>query len=130
MYVDDFKMVGKRHNLDPMWKISMTQIVLAKSTRFLDQVYSGCTQRECQPNDEYRQMFDSHIPQELLESCSVRREVNANSAAWSYDMEGHATKNIDQLCEVSTLFVSMITSSNRKSWRQWEKCHKFALKSS
>ena len=50
-------------------------------------------------------MFDSHIPQELLESCSVRRAVNANSAAWSYDMEGHATKNIDQLCEVSTLCI-------------------------
>ena len=53
----------------------------------------------------HRQMFDSRIPQELLKSCLVRREVNANSAAWSYDMEGHATKNIDQLCEVSTLCI-------------------------
>ena len=33
-------------------------------------------------------------------------------------------------CVRSPHFVSMITSSNRKSWRQWEKCHKFALKSS
>ena len=33
-------------------------------------------------------------------------------------------------CVRSPHFVSMITSSNRESWRQWEKCHKFALKSS
>ena len=61
-------------------------------------------------------MFDSRIPQELLKSCLVRREVNANSAAWSYDRKGHAQKcverhseladkNIDQMCEVSTLCI-------------------------
>ena len=64
--------------------------------------------------DEYRQMFDSRIPQELLKSCLVRREENANSAAWYYDKEGRAqkcverhrelaNKNIYQLYEVSTL---------------------------
>ena len=41
VYVDDVKMVGKRHNLDPMWKRLMTQVVLAKSLRVLDQVYLG-----------------------------------------------------------------------------------------
>ena len=66
--------------------------------------------------DEHKLMFDSRIPQELLKSCLVRREVNANSAAWPYDMEGHArkcveryselaNKSIDQLCEVSTLCI-------------------------
>ena len=138
-------MAGKGHNLDPMWKRLMTQIVLAKSTQFLDQVDSGCTQRECKPNakslvDECRQMFDSLSPQELLKNCLVRREVNANIEAWSYDMERHAEKmhrtvlRIDKQkiwssCAESPHLLSMITSSNRKSWRQWEKCRKFALES-
>ena len=45
--VDDIKNSVGKAQLDPMWKRLMTQIVPAKSTRFLAQVYSGCTQREC-----------------------------------------------------------------------------------
>ena len=36
VYVDDTKLAGKKQNIDPTWKT------------FLDHVFLGCTQRECQ----------------------------------------------------------------------------------
>ena len=55
--VDDIKMAGKRHNLEPMWERLMKHADLDKPTQFLDQVYLGFTQREFKKKnlvDEYR----------------------------------------------------------------------------
>ena len=50
-------------------------------------------------------MFDSRIPQEPLKSCKVRREVNANSAAWSYDLEGQAQKCVERYSELANKYI-------------------------
>ena len=50
-YVDDIKLAGQKQNLDPVWKNLMKHDDLEQSTSFLDHVYSGCTQRECKPNE-------------------------------------------------------------------------------
>ena len=63
--VDDIQLAGKKQNLDPMWKILNKEVDLGEPTSFLDHVYLGCTQRQCDINkhavDNYRTMFESRI---------------------------------------------------------------------
>ena len=65
MYVDDFKLPGKKQNINPNWKVLMTDVDLGEPTSFLDHVSLGCTQRDCQLSkdivDKYRSMFESRI---------------------------------------------------------------------
>ena len=65
VYVDDIMMAGKKYNLESMWKKLMNKVDLETPTPFLDQVYLGCTQRECKPNqnlvDENRNIVESRI---------------------------------------------------------------------
>ena len=48
MCVDDINLAGKEQNINPTWKILMKDVDLGEPTSFLDHVYLGCTQRECQ----------------------------------------------------------------------------------
>ena len=63
--VDDFKMAGKKQDLDPMWKILNKEVDLGEPTSFLNHLYLGCTQRQCETCqnvvDNYRTMFESRI---------------------------------------------------------------------
>ena len=65
MYVDDTKLAGKKHNIDPMWKVLNKEVDLGEPTSFLDHVYLGCTRRQCEVSqnivDNYRTMFESRI---------------------------------------------------------------------
>ena len=65
MYVDDIKLAGKKQNLDPMWKVLNKEVDLGEPTSYLDDVYLGCTQRQCEISqdivDNYRTMFESRI---------------------------------------------------------------------
>ena len=65
VYVDDIKLAGKKHNIDPMWKVLNKEVDLGEPTSFLDHVYLGCTQRQCEISkdivDNYRTMFESRI---------------------------------------------------------------------
>ena len=65
VYVDDIKLAGKKQNLDPMWKVLNKEVDLGEPTSFLDHVYLGCTQRQCQISkdivDNDRTMFESRI---------------------------------------------------------------------
>ena len=68
MYVDDIKWVGKKQNLDPMWKVLNKEVDLGEPTSFLDHVYIGCTQRQCKIStdivDNYSTMFEPRISAE------------------------------------------------------------------
>ena len=48
VYVDDIKLAGKKHNIDPMWKVLNKEVDLGEPTSFLDHVYLGRTQRQCE----------------------------------------------------------------------------------
>ena len=41
VYVDDFKVAGKKQNIDPMWKVLVKEVDLGEPTSFLDHVYFG-----------------------------------------------------------------------------------------
>ena len=68
VYVDDILLAGKKQNLDPMWKVLNKEVDLGEPTSFLDHVYLGCTQRQCERSknivDNYRTMFESTISAE------------------------------------------------------------------
>ena len=68
VYVDDIKLAGKKQNLDPMWKLLNQEVDVGEPTSFLDHVYLGCTQRQCEISkgivDNYRTMFESRISAE------------------------------------------------------------------
>ena len=55
--VFDFKLAGKMRNFSPTWKILMKDVDVGEPTSFLDHVYLGCTQRECQ------------ISMDIVENC-------------------------------------------------------------
>ena len=63
VYVDDIKLAGKKQNIDPMWNVLNKEVDLGEPTSFLDHVYLGCTQRQCEISkdivDNCRTMFES-----------------------------------------------------------------------
>ena len=79
VYVDDIKLAGKKQNLDPMWKVLNKEVDLGEPTSFLDHVYLGCTQRQCEIskdiNDNYRTTFEWRISSGATEKlpCSEGR---------------------------------------------------------
>ena len=73
--MDDIKLAGKKQNLDPMWKLLNKEVDLGEPTSFLDHVYLGCTQRQCEISkhtvDNYRTMFDSRISAGRVREISI-----------------------------------------------------------
>ena len=74
MYVDDIKLAGKKHNIDPMRKV-LKEVDLGEPTSFLDHVYLGCTQRQCEVSQDiannYRTMFESRISAEGIGKITI-----------------------------------------------------------
>ena len=103
VYVDDIKLIGKKQNLDPMWKLLNKEVDLGEPTSFLNHENLGCTQRQCQISkdfvDNYRTMFESRISAVRLEKLPFPQNLRISS--WSYDMEGHAKKCVERYCELA-----------------------------
>ena len=103
MYVDDIRLVGKKQNLDPIWKLLNKEVDLGEPTSFLDHVYLGCTQRQCEISkdivDSCRAMFELRISAEGTEKRPFPQNLRISS--WSYDMEGHAKKCVERYCELA-----------------------------
>ena len=62
MYVDDIKLAGKKHNIDPMWKLLNKEVDLGEPTSFLDHVYLGCTQRQCEISKDIKPCLNREFP--------------------------------------------------------------------
>ena len=108
MYVDNIKMAGKTENIEPTWKMLMEDVDLGEPTSFLDHVYLGCTQRECQISKDIvancRDMFESRISAGAKEKVSTRASGKLDAeimSSWSYDMEGPAKKCVERYCELA-----------------------------
>ena len=75
MYVDDIKLAGKKQNINPMWKVLDKEVDLGEPTFFLDHVYLGCTQRQCEISkdivDNCRTMFESQISAGAIEKTTM-----------------------------------------------------------
>ena len=103
VYVDDIKLAGKKQNINPMWKVLNKEVDLGEPTSFLDHVYLGCTQRQCEISkdivDNYRTMFESRISAGGVEKLPFPKNLRVSS--WSYDMAGHAKKCMERYCELA-----------------------------
>ena len=103
VYVDDIKLAGKKQNIDPMWKVLNKEVDLGEPTSFLDHVYLGCTQRQCETSkdtvDNYRTMFESRISAGGLEKLPFSQNIRISSS--SCDMVGHAKKCVERYCELA-----------------------------
>ena len=107
--MDDIYLAGKKQNISPTWKILMKDVELGEPRSFLDHVYLGCTQRECQKRedivDKYKSMFESQnfcwwygkIP----EAQAPGKPETTTISSCSYDMEGHAKQCVDIYCEIA-----------------------------
>ena len=97
VYVDDTKLVGKKHDIDPMWKVLMEQVDLGEPTSFLDHVNLGCTQHRSAKRAKIlstttEMCLNLGSPQEQKEKLPSSGRHDANISTWSYDVEGHAQK--------------------------------------
>ena len=103
MYVDEIKLAGKKHNIDPMWKVLNKEVDLGEPTSFLDHVYLGCTQRQCEVSqdilDNYRTMFESRIS--AVEQKSFHSLKIFVFSSWSYDIAGNEKKCVERYCELA-----------------------------
>ena len=138
--VDDIKLAGKKQNMNPMWKVLNKEVDLGEPTSFLDHVYLGCTQRQCEISkdivDNYRTMFESRISAGATEKLPCSENLRISS--WSDDMEGHAKKCVERFCGWRTkrlnnstkyqLHALMTIISKKKNWNPWENCQKYALR--
>ena len=109
VYVDDIKLAGEKQNISPTWKMLMKEVDLGEPTSYLDNVYLGCTQTECQIRkeivDNYESMFESMISAgavgKLSETRSPRKPDANTISSWSYAMEGRAKKCVERYCELA-----------------------------
>ena len=140
MYVDDIKLAGKKQNLDPMWKLLNKEVDLGEPTSFLDHVYLGCTQRQCEISkdivDNYRTMFESRISAVGVEKLQflkifvflhglmtwlvMQRNVWSDIVSWRTRRLGNSIKYL--------LHASMTTTSKKKKQNLLENCQVHALK--
>ena len=105
----DITLAGNKQKINPTWKILMKDVDLGEPTSFLDHVYLGCTQRECQITkdivDNYRSVFESRISAgatEKLQETNATEKLDAETIfSWSHDMEGHAKKCVGIYCELA-----------------------------
>ena len=101
--MDDIKLAFKKQNIDPMRKVLDKEVDLGESTSFLDHVYLGCTQGQCQRSkdivDNYRTMFESRISDGKTEKLPCSKNLRISS--WSYDIGGHAKKCVERYCELA-----------------------------
>ena len=140
VYVDDIKLAGKKHNIDPMWKVLNKEVDLGEPTSFLDHVYLGCTQRQCEVSqdivDNYRTMFESRISagdwknyhslkififlHGLMTWWVMQRSVWNDIVSWLTRLHSNSTKYL--------LHASMTTTSKKKKQNLLENCQLHALK--
>ena len=108
VYVDNIKLAGKTENIEPSWNCFHEDVDLEEPTSFLDHVYLGCTQRECQIRNDivanYKDMFESRISAGAKEKLPTRASGKLDAetiSSWSCDMEGHAKKCVEGTFELA-----------------------------
>ena len=61
VYVDDIKLAGKKQNINPMWKLLNKEVDLGEPKSFLDHLYLGCTQRQCEISKDIVDNSQNHV---------------------------------------------------------------------
>ena len=131
--VDDIKTGWKEAEHQSNMKILMKDVDVGEPTSFLNHVYLGCTQRECQTSkdivDNDRHMFDSKNFQfqrnrmRIFPHGPLTWKVMQRNA-WN-DVANWRTKQLDNYTK-SQLQTLTPTNSRKKKWDQLENYLLFA----
>ena len=96
-----------------MWKVLNKEVDLGEPTSFLDHVYLGYTQRQCETGkdivEKYRTMFESRISAGRIEKLPYPQNLRISS--WSYDMAGHTKKCVERYCELDNKSTQQLYKS-------------------
>ena len=96
-------MVGKKQNIDPMWKVLIKKLIWENQHHSL----TMCTWNVLKDNvklskdivDNNRTMFESRISAVRTEKLPYSENFRISS--WSHDMEGHVQKCVERYCELA-----------------------------
>ena len=122
MFVDDIKLAGKKQNICPTWKIRMKDVNLGEPTSFLDHVYLGRTQRECQISkdivDSYRSMFETRISVGAMENLS---EIKASGKPETNTLSSLSSRSCKEMRgnNIANLRIKKLSNcikSQRHAW--------------
>ena len=95
-----------------IWYTWMNNVDIDEPTSFLDHVYLRCIQRERKSNktiiEQHKKMFGSRISEGATEKLPGWEKPQAQTVAWSYDMEGHAQKCVARHCELANKKVEQL----------------------
>ena len=98
------KLVGKKQNLNSVWKALNKEVDMGNPRSFFDHVYLMCTQRQYEIIkdivDNNRPMFESRISAGGVEKLPFLQNLRVSS--WSYDKAGHAKKCVERYCELAS----------------------------
>ena len=129
--VDDIKLAGKKHNINPMWKVLKKEVDSGEPSSFLDHENLGCIQRQCEASkdivDNYRTMFEARMSTWATEKITI-----LGKSAYLFVVKWHG-RSYTEMCR-TILWVgeqndsSMTTTPKKKKWDLQENCHKNALK--
>ena len=79
-------MAGRKQNLSPMWNTFIKLVDLGEPISLHDHVYLGCTQRECNPNeDSVSQHRDEFLLPQLKDyQCgrNLTQKLSCGPATW------------------------------------------------
>ena len=86
-------------------ELTQQKVDLGEPTSFLDHVYLGCTERECETSKDIvendRDMFESRISAGAKEKLPWSGRLDSNISTSSNDLEGHAKKCVEGYCELA-----------------------------
>ena len=102
VYVDDNKVVGKKQNLDPMWKV-LNKSRFGRTNIFPVSCILGMHSTTMRNKQRYCGQSQNHVRIANFRGVSGETTILSNFRipSWSYDMEGHAKKCVERYCELS-----------------------------
>ena len=121
--------IGWKEKINPMWEVLNKEVDLGEPTSFLDHLYWGCTQRQCENKQRYWQL-QNHVRIQNFRGVNLKTTIlgNIRISSCSYDMQGHAKKCVERYCDLENkttqqfnftkylLHASMTTTSKKKNW--------------
>ena len=100
VYVDDIKLAGKKHNIDPMWKVLNKEVDLGEPTSFLGSCILGLHSTRMRNKQRYCGQLQNHV-RIAGGAEKLPFPQNLRISSLSYDMVGHAKKCVERYSELA-----------------------------